>query len=131
MTRTGNIYYTAKTFSKCCKSYKMKPSLSLSACVEIAFVQSILLLVFPHISPLKISLWEMQTMKFNRSINHIFLSFRGRVNMAQSKKKRLFATGLERYRVHNILNTLPKNDLNKFERINVYFCFLMIGKLVI
>lgn len=59
----------------------------------------------------------------------IFLSFRGRLNMAQNKKegKKLpFATGLEGHRVRSILNTLPKNDLNNFERINVYFCFLMI-----
>ena len=52
-------------------------------------------------------------------------------NKKEKKKKLPFATGLERHRVRHIPNTLPKDDLNKFERINVHFCFLMMGKLVI
>jgi hypothetical protein len=65
----------------------MKSSLSSSASVEIAFVQSILLLAFPRASPPKIPLWEMQTLNFSRSINRMFLSFRGRVNMARNKNE--------------------------------------------
>jgi len=49
----------------------------------------------------------------------------------KEEKKLPFATGLEWHRVRHIPNTLPKDDLNKFERINVHFSFLMMGKLVI